>query len=929
VTGPGEPNAGHAASPLLLDPAASLAWSAGDVLELRGRLPTAAELTFSTSAPDVTVMLDGAPQEVERTPAGDGWSAVGLDVPAGQHTVAISAASDIELRAFALGGATLDPALIAAAARASRGHPLDIPVAGALDYFTSFEETGLYYFLSYIDWIDTTVLALAAPEQSQTRALSGTYCALFYENLLYTSYIATEELDIPANSASVTIGGWFYIGSATVTIDAKIKVDGNAHGTTWAFTSADVGAWVYRRFTLSLNAVNKKIAGEIQLNSASGSGNEFLLDDFGVDFAPSTPPELQEVVFGDIGGKLYGVDATTGSQRWAYASSGMVTAPPAIGGGIAYLATSGTPSKLTAIECRRGQAVWSVPLPAGMRAGPVLYGGAVILGMDDGEIRAFNTTNGSEAWSRQFMPVAPSSRVTVNGAWLSDSLMVLTTDQGIVCFDVATQMPRWRVLTDMTFSYPAEIAAGMVYAGTNSGTLYALSLETGATTWTYPTGGPIYSQPQYVGGAVIFGSDDGHLYMLNAGNGSVLRTLPFAGQQIRSFLCEGGYLYVVGNAVDGAVTAYELKIGQQDWPQLWRAPLTNGAQADPVVQGDRVYITGSDAKIHALRQSDGSTAWTFQPGRMVLAGGAIAVPSPAMDTSRRFDQCCWLGTHNAYASTADGWWYAQQRKNIPDQLDGGVRMLMVDIWTCTNEIVYAHEGCDKNWLMWPFTSWKRWQDSLAEIRDWLVRNPSEIVTMILEQRVGNQTAIQNVITASGIRDQIFWADRANSGPNGTWNVGTQGWPSLAWMIAANKRFVILSDQGKGSSYSGADGLPYVWRWAVENNYGDDSRNGQCNARAFSKPLDQNPPGLFILNYNTTLSYNPHPDGEDQYTRFAVLNDSANIMGIVDGCMGLRGNRLPNFVAVDYFDYGRNGGPPQAVDEINQRWALRAQQEQEA
>jgi hypothetical protein len=201
--------------------------------------------------------------------------------------------------------------------------------------------------------------------------------------------------------------------------------------------------------------------------------------------------------------------------------------------------------------------------------------------------------------------------------------------------------------------------------------------------------------------------------------------------------------------------------------------------------------------------------------------------------------------------------------------------------------------------------------------------------MILEQRVGSATAIQTALAASGISDLIFWADRVNVGPNGSWNVATQGWPSLAWMIAAGKRFVILSDWGRGTIYEGDDGLPYVWQWAVENDYGNASRDGRCNPRVSSSPLEQNPPALFILNYNTTFSLQTRPDPDDPWTLFDGLNDAANIMGIVDGCLGLRGRRLPNFVAVDYYEHGSGGGPRRAVDEINQRWALSARRQMEA
>jgi outer membrane protein assembly factor BamB len=923
---------------------APLAWAAGQPLELGGRSSMPAELTFEVSglnaSGQLAVELDGAPIAVRVAPADDaGWRAVsGIEVPAGEHTVAITVDEAVELRELALGSHALDRALVEAAARASLGEVSDElrdgELGDGLDYFTSFEATGSFYFLTYIPWIYAPRFVWGAPvKQRSDEALSGTYSAYLYEDLFATGYISTQTLTIPANSACVTIGGWIYVGSSVVQIDVNIAVDGVDHLTTWTFSNADVGAWVYRRSTLPLTSANASCSGRIQLRSSGTvSINRFWLDDFGVDFEPAVSPELQELVFGDIGGNLYGIDAATGDQRWLYASGGgMVGGAPSVAEAIAYFGTTGAVSRLTAVDCRRGQMAWSLQVPAGICGQPLLYGSSVIAAMSDGYVRAYDSATGSPNWSLAFMTVPPGTRVPVNGTFLSGSLLLLSTDAGVACVDVARHALLWRVLPTLRFPYPGAVAGGLFYCGCADHNVYALDLQTGDTSWTYQTGDVVYSQPQYVGGTLMFGSDDGTLYGVNAGTGSPQWTLAFPGQAVRSFVFDAGHLYVAGNAIAGTLYAYKLQIsnGQWGWSQAWTFALTNGAQADPAVRGDLVYVTGSDSRVHALRRSDGWAAWTYQPTRIAFAGPGVVVPPPAIDTSRRFDRCCWLGTHNAYASYADGWWYAQQTASIPAQLDAGVRMLMVDIWSCSNQVVYAHGGCNAAYLICPFTPWKLWQDSLAEIRDWLRRNPREIVTMVLEQRVGSATAIQAVIAASGIADLIFWADRVNVGPNGSWNVATQGWPSLAWMLAAGKRFVIFSDWGRGSPYSGNDGLPFVWQWAVENDYGNASRDGRCNNRAESQSIDRNPPALFILNCNSTLSLNLKPDPDLPWTLFDELNDCATVMGIVDGCLGLHGNRLPNFVAVDFFDFGGNGGPRRAVDEINQRWALRAQQELEA
>ncbi len=50
-----------------------------------------------------------------------------------------------------------------------------------------------------------------------------------------------------------------------------------------------------------------------------------------------------------------------------------------------------------------------------------------------------------------------------------------------------------------------------------------------------------------------------------------------------------------------------------------------------------------------------------------------------INPQRRYDQVTFLTAHNAFASTQEGWLYAQQALSIPNQLQFGVRGLMLDI----------------------------------------------------------------------------------------------------------------------------------------------------------------------------------------------------------------------------------------------------------
>jgi hypothetical protein len=56
--------------------------------------------------------------------------------------------------------------------------------------------------------------------------------------------------------------------------------------------------------------------------------------------------------------------------------------------------------------------------------------------------------------------------------------------------------------------------------------------------------------------------------------------------------------------------------------------------------------------------------------------------------------------------------------------------------------------------------------------------------------------------------------------------------------------------------------------------------------------------------------------------FETTNDYFKILSHMTECSALA-NRLPNFIAVDFFELGNNGGPIEAIVALNKEWAKRS------
>ena len=80
----------------------------------------------------------------------------------------------------------------------------------------------------------------------------------------------------------------------------------------------------------------------------------------------------------------------------------------------------------------------------------------------------------------------------------------------------ATPKPtrKWSYRTGGYITSSPTVANGIVYVGSEDGSLYALDAASGHKQWSYQTGYYVASSPTVVNGVVYVGSDDHNLYAL-------------------------------------------------------------------------------------------------------------------------------------------------------------------------------------------------------------------------------------------------------------------------------------------------------------------------------------------------------------------------------------------------------------------------------
>jgi hypothetical protein len=373
-------------------------------------------------------------------------------------------------------------------------------------------------------------------------------------------------------------------------------------------------------------------------------------------------------------------------------------------------------------------------------------------------------------------------------------------------------------------------------------------------------------------------------------------------------------------------------------PGASRVLVDFGEHAYGDVEGDylrfaiwTIVVGGVAAGLSLLRAASTRLDRLSRPRRLAIVVPAVAAvlvgvtwasfPGAVADTrqvcnghaqlcDRSYDEVVYAAAHNAMANSEDRFLGPAQDPSIVHQLDLGVRALLIDAvhWSAPEKVeeFLGTLSPDVRAALAPYTrgavstrpgTWLCHNlcqlgatasvTQLREVGDWMWRNPTEVVTVVVQDEVA-ATEIAGAVSAAGLADLVATPpDRPGD-----------DWPTLGEMIADGHRlYVFTESQDLPGTF-----LRNFYRYASDTPFHNTKPADLDNCKV--ERGDAGAPLLLVNHWLTDAAPN---------RRAALGSNAADaVVERAKRCQSERG-RTPTFVAVDFVS---TGSVLDAVDTLN-------------
>lgn len=255
-------------------------------------------------------------------------------------------------------------------------------------------------------------------------------------------------------------------------------------------------------------------------------------------------------------------------------------------------------------------------------ASPVVSGGRVYVGSQDGNFYSLNLEDGTPIWTfKADGPIIAPAAVLGDRVYFGDTyglVYALSTQEG---------KEQWRFETEGKIEGGLNVLVeegqpDRIFFGSHDYFVYCLDASTGKELWKTETGNYVVSTPALVKGEgrfdLTFGGCDGLLHVLPADGAGDKREIEIGAYVANTAAVRDGICYVAHNG--GEVIAIEIASGET----VWKTATGNEYTASPAVDESRLYVAGPDKRLVAYDRVTGEEAWVFVSPRALSSSPLVS-----------------------------------------------------------------------------------------------------------------------------------------------------------------------------------------------------------------------------------------------------------------------------------------------------------------
>ncbi|KAH8119888.1 PLC-like phosphodiesterase [Phellopilus nigrolimitatus] len=269
-----------------------------------------------------------------------------------------------------------------------------------------------------------------------------------------------------------------------------------------------------------------------------------------------------------------------------------------------------------------------------------------------------------------------------------------------------------------------------------------------------------------------------------------------------------------------------------------------------------------------------------------LNGRATTCNGNSQLCDKSYGNVTFVGAHDSYAVGTNNL-AANQDYDVTQQLKDGIRLLQMQAHLSNNVIHLCHTSC----LLYDGGTL---QDYLAKVKTWMDANTNDVVTLLIVNSDGAQpSAFDSVFQAAGLTSLSY------SPPSAT--LANTAWPKLGDMIDNGTRLVTFLDTGADFS-----SVPYIIDeftnvWETAFDVTDPSFNCEVNRTKGDTSTEMYAINHFLDQNINVIASTISPDKAALNTTNAVSGTGS--LGLQASQCGAQYGRSPNFMLVDFYEYG--------------------------